>query len=572
MVKTKKKPVRKTKRKTKRKKDKKRYIPRIFTNVKGRYIKIGNKRHYIKTNVSNKQLVKVVVNLAKDYKLKPKRRRRYKRKKVAKREEPLGVSEATTPIRQVFVSPSSRPDIVQQPRSSASELLKIMQILNKGSTAPRSTPAPAPRSTPAPAPRAPSTPPPAPPIPAPPIPTTPRTPRTKRTKQFISTKDLLESPQAQIKESKLKKSIFSLTKKNRSGRAELINVSDVKDSSSRIKLMQKIDKTKKDHVQFRVGSRGLFFIGTKQKAFNKLNEVWKLNTEQSEQTKSPEETRSPRTRSEHKQSEQTSRKLFRILNKSHNLQSVAHRLQGGRRQSVSNSFKLIADAGLITQSNIRTMIKMVENNVSSDEIQNYFNNQIVINGGGDINVESEKAKVETIPEESEDSNEDQESSNDQTGSGMGINTLEINDMMKKYKKFIRAYALDEFKHAPIGKKKQFGMIINLDDSSKPGSHWVALYIDKNSSVEYYDSFGREPTKTFLKHLQFLISRVKPSHYLKFKINKIVDQHVNTDSCGYLAMLFLIDRFKGKPFRECTGYNNVSKGERRAARFEKFGLI
>ena len=38
-------------------------------------------------------------------------------------------------------------------------------------------------------------------------------------------------------------------------------------------------------------------------------------------------------------------------------------------------------------------------------------------------------------------------------------------------------------------KNEFG-VINLDDSTGPGSHWVGYFnSDKHKDVYYYDSFG-----------------------------------------------------------------------------------
>ena len=34
------------------------------------------------------------------------------------------------------------------------------------------------------------------------------------------------------------------------------------------------------------------------------------------------------------------------------------------------------------------------------------------------------------------------------------------------------------------------IVFNLDPSYKPGSHWVAVYIDRNGLPEYFDFFGR----------------------------------------------------------------------------------
>ena len=35
-------------------------------------------------------------------------------------------------------------------------------------------------------------------------------------------------------------------------------------------------------------------------------------------------------------------------------------------------------------------------------------------------------------------------------------------------------------------------VINLDPSYKPGSHWVAVYFDRNGEGEYFNSLGRYP--------------------------------------------------------------------------------
>jgi hypothetical protein len=38
------------------------------------------------------------------------------------------------------------------------------------------------------------------------------------------------------------------------------------------------------------------------------------------------------------------------------------------------------------------------------------------------------------------------------------------------------------------------LICNTDPSDKPGQHWIAIYVDKNLRGEFFDSFGRHPTR------------------------------------------------------------------------------
>ena len=52
------------------------------------------------------------------------------------------------------------------------------------------------------------------------------------------------------------------------------------------------------------------------------------------------------------------------------------------------------------------------------------------------------------------------------------------------------YSLDTI--PPLNNQNKL-MIINLDPSYKPGSHWVALYCKDNEIVEYFDSVGKKHT-------------------------------------------------------------------------------
>lgn len=75
-------------------------------------------------------------------------------------------------------------------------------------------------------------------------------------------------------------------------------------------------------------------------------------------------------------------------------------------------------------------------------------------------------------------------------------------------------------------------IINLDNSSLPGSHWVAVaYDNKSGNIFVYDSFGRKTKK------------ILPDIYIGG--NKIIDsdhdpeQRLNEDNCGQRSLAWLI---------------------------------
>jgi hypothetical protein len=83
------------------------------------------------------------------------------------------------------------------------------------------------------------------------------------------------------------------------------------------------------------------------------------------------------------------------------------------------------------------------------------------------------------------------------GKDTETNNIELNELCNRIfgKKFVGVFSSDTI---PKLKKNQ-SCIANLDDSSQPGSHWVAFYCNEHSRCYFYDSFGRS-VKSF-KNLQ-----------------------------------------------------------------------
>lgn len=82
-------------------------------------------------------------------------------------------------------------------------------------------------------------------------------------------------------------------------------------------------------------------------------------------------------------------------------------------------------------------------------------------------------------------------------------------------------------------------IVNLDPSSLPGSHWVALYFMK-TGCEYFDSYGRLPNKNIIKYIS-----VYCNSYL---YNNVCVQDFTTTSCGQMCLYYLIWRCRGISFK------------------------
>ena len=147
---------------------------------------------------------------------------------------------------------------------------------------------------------------------------------------------------------------------------------------------------------------------------------------------------------------------------------------------------------------------------------------------------------------------------------------EINTIMSKYPGFAGTIARDEMGKLEVKPNKPLSFVMNLDKSGKPGSHWVAWYIDphKDKSIEYYNSFGEAMPDDLLKPLKDLVEKLDPETHLKLKENRVVQQSDKSKNCGPFAIKFLVDRYRGKSFPECTGYSDVARGEKDIEKFKE----
>lgn len=83
-------------------------------------------------------------------------------------------------------------------------------------------------------------------------------------------------------------------------------------------------------------------------------------------------------------------------------------------------------------------------------------------------------------------------------------------------------------------KKECG-IVNLDNSSGPGTHWVAYYKKDANSIYYFDSFGNlQPPKEVINYLGS-----------KIKYNYESFQNYDTFICGHLCLKFLYDQMQNE---------------------------
>ena len=112
-----------------------------------------------------------------------------------------------------------------------------------------------------------------------------------------------------------------------------------------------------------------------------------------------------------------------------------------------------------------------------------------------------------------------------------MSNILINNLLKEYKNFISCFFKDQVKL--IGDNKS--IIINLQNSNEPGSHWIALKRVKNT-IFIIDSFG-------IGYLPMAIFKVYKNFKLITNIYRIQD--ISSNLCGMFCVLFILYDIKSR---------------------------
>ena len=118
-----------------------------------------------------------------------------------------------------------------------------------------------------------------------------------------------------------------------------------------------------------------------------------------------------------------------------------------------------------------------------------------------------------------------------------LTNFEIQKYYQNELRFNGVYSRDN-----LPKIKDGTYIINLDDYSDIGTHWVSLYVN-NNDVTYLDSFGLEHIPKKIKAF------ISPSLSITANIFRV--QAYDLIMCGYFCIGFIDFVFKGKTLTEFT---------------------
>ena len=129
-----------------------------------------------------------------------------------------------------------------------------------------------------------------------------------------------------------------------------------------------------------------------------------------------------------------------------------------------------------------------------------------------------------------------------------LTNFEIQKYYENESRFNGVYSRDK-----LPKIKDGAYVINLDEYSNVGTHWVSLWVN-NNNVTYFHSFGVE-------HIPKEIKKLIVNKNIKTNIFRI--QAYDSIMCGYFCIGFIDFMLKGKTLTEYTNLfspNNFEKND------------
>lgn len=83
-----------------------------------------------------------------------------------------------------------------------------------------------------------------------------------------------------------------------------------------------------------------------------------------------------------------------------------------------------------------------------------------------------------------------------------MDTRQLGRILKEHLRlsYYGVCAEDELPDTINDVRRPLAIIVNTDPSSQDGTHWTAIYLHRNGSGEFFDSFGRAPDKPVKRFL------------------------------------------------------------------------
>jgi hypothetical protein len=144
-----------------------------------------------------------------------------------------------------------------------------------------------------------------------------------------------------------------------------------------------------------------------------------------------------------------------------------------------------------------------------------------------------------------------------------MNSLQLRYLLKKNKRNITTgvFAADQLNHVT---SNNFCIVVNIQDSHKPGMHWVSFFKTKYQKyVEFFDSYGL-PVTFYNSHLKQFVKRY--GGFIRYNQTQLQSNHSKV--CGQYCLFMLLHRSRNISFDNILGMfsKNKNKNDKKVQKF------
>lgn len=110
--------------------------------------------------------------------------------------------------------------------------------------------------------------------------------------------------------------------------------------------------------------------------------------------------------------------------------------------------------------------------------------------------------------------------------------------------FVSVHAADTLPFSPR-KHRPCAYVVNTDDKTESGEHWVAFYFEKRGKpAEYFDSYGLSPKLGGTDFERFLLNGA--NGYIR---NTCLIQHPFSTTCGQHVIRFILQKCRNHTMKD-----------------------
>jgi len=110
-----------------------------------------------------------------------------------------------------------------------------------------------------------------------------------------------------------------------------------------------------------------------------------------------------------------------------------------------------------------------------------------------------------------------------------MNSRQIDRVIRRHvRRFDGVYSINTLPRRHGGPKL---LVANTDPAYRPGEHWISISVDDRGNGQYFDSFGRAPSKRFHDYMN--------RHCRRWTYNRTQFQSAASELCGHYCIVWCL---------------------------------